>query len=171
MCRMTKGGEMPAAVSIKNVTYTYEGEEKPVLKDLSMDFREGEICAVCGPSGCGKSTVLYLISGLIVALDGLSKLQNLDLDGMHALLAVGDVLAGFADLLSLVVELFVEHPQLLTNRLGFFLEGSNSFAQPFNLALTFEQAVFTFVRCKKSNAGTSQNIAAPGYQCAPRRQL
>jgi len=62
---MTKGGEMPAAVSIKNVTYTYEGEEKPVLKDLSMDFREGEIHAVCGPSGCGKSTVLYLISGLI----------------------------------------------------------------------------------------------------------
>lgn len=35
-----------------------------VVKDLSLETREGEFIALLGPSGCGKSTTLRLIAGL-----------------------------------------------------------------------------------------------------------
>lgn len=47
-----------------------------VVRDLSLETREGEFIALLGPSGCGKSTTLRLIAGLEepssgrIALDG-----------------------------------------------------------------------------------------------------
>lgn len=36
----------------------------PILKDFSLDIREGEFLSVIGPSGCGKSTFLNILAGL-----------------------------------------------------------------------------------------------------------
>jgi sulfate/thiosulfate transport system ATP-binding protein len=41
-----------------------------VLKDVSLDVREGELCALLGPSGSGKTTLLRIIAGLDFADDG-----------------------------------------------------------------------------------------------------
>lgn len=38
---------------------------KPVLKDINLDIKEGEFISILGKSGCGKSTTLQLIAGLI----------------------------------------------------------------------------------------------------------
>jgi multiple sugar transport system ATP-binding protein len=46
------------------VTKTYEGQERPALKDLSLDVVPGEFLVLVGPSGCGKSTALRSIAGL-----------------------------------------------------------------------------------------------------------
>ncbi len=35
-----------------------------VLRDVSMEVRDGEFLAILGPSGCGKSTLLRIIAGL-----------------------------------------------------------------------------------------------------------
>ena len=35
-----------------------------VIKDISLDIKDGEFVVFVGPSGCGKSTLLRLISGL-----------------------------------------------------------------------------------------------------------
>ena len=35
-----------------------------IVKDLSMEIREGERLILLGPSGCGKSTTLRMIAGL-----------------------------------------------------------------------------------------------------------
>lgn len=35
-----------------------------IVKDLSMEIKEGERLILLGPSGCGKSTTLRMISGL-----------------------------------------------------------------------------------------------------------
>ncbi|MEU8899161.1 ABC transporter ATP-binding protein [Nocardia sp. NPDC048505] len=37
----------------------------PVITDLSLDVRPGEILILTGPSGCGKSTVLRALAGLL----------------------------------------------------------------------------------------------------------
>ncbi len=38
--------------------------EWPVLRNLSMDIRQGEFLSVVGPSGAGKTTLLRIIAGL-----------------------------------------------------------------------------------------------------------
>ena len=37
----------------------------PVLDDVSLRVRDGEVLAVIGPSGCGKSTFLGILGGLL----------------------------------------------------------------------------------------------------------
>ena len=41
-----------------------------VLRDVSMEVRDGEFLAILGPSGCGKSTLLRIIAGLETADKG-----------------------------------------------------------------------------------------------------
>jgi hypothetical protein len=50
-------------IALEGVTYTYEGESEPVLRDLSLTVRNGEFVLILGPSGCGKSTLLNLLNG------------------------------------------------------------------------------------------------------------
>lgn len=54
------------AVSLSGVSRTFAGASGPVpvLRDIDLAFRPGEIIAVVGPSGCGKSTLLRLLAGL-----------------------------------------------------------------------------------------------------------
>lgn len=49
------------SVELKNVTFTYPGEERPALQDVSFKLPAGTKTAIVGPSGSGKSTVLQLL--------------------------------------------------------------------------------------------------------------
>ncbi|MGB3464613.1 MAG: ABC transporter ATP-binding protein [Cyclobacteriaceae bacterium] len=51
------------ALSISQLSKTYEGQQNSVLKDISLDVNEGEILALTGESGCGKTTLLRAIAG------------------------------------------------------------------------------------------------------------
>ena len=42
----------------------------PVVEDLSLAVRSGEILVLTGPSGCGKSTVLRALAGLLAPRTG-----------------------------------------------------------------------------------------------------
>ena len=55
---------------------TPNGQDMPVLKDVSFTAADGEFVAIVGPSGCGKTTFLRVLDGLAgadggsIALDG-----------------------------------------------------------------------------------------------------
>lgn len=48
-------------LSIKNLTVSID--EKIILKDFSLDIKDGEIVALMGPNGIGKSTICKVIMG------------------------------------------------------------------------------------------------------------
>jgi len=57
-------------LSLHDVTYKYEGNNKTVLNGINIDFDKDKLYCVMGKSGAGKSTLLSLISGLGVPTDG-----------------------------------------------------------------------------------------------------
>ena len=76
-------------LSLKNVTYQYEGAKKLVLKDVNAEFSSGKIYTIVGKSGSGKSTLLSLIAGLDVCSEGEifykgTSLKELDRDDYRA---------------------------------------------------------------------------------------
>lgn len=61
---------MTSVLSLKNVSYKYEGMKKTVLKNVSAEFNTGKVYTIVGKSGSGKSTLLSLIAGLDVCPNG-----------------------------------------------------------------------------------------------------
>jgi subfamily B ATP-binding cassette protein MsbA len=62
-------------ITFQNVSFSYE-KEAPVLHDVSLEIKEGEILALVGPSGAGKSTIFNLIPRFYDPTGG-----NIQIDG------------------------------------------------------------------------------------------
>jgi len=67
------------AISVKNVSFTYESDT--ILENLSLTIEEGEFVAVIGPSGCGKSTLLRLLAGLMFPDSGFLSVNGAEITG------------------------------------------------------------------------------------------
>ncbi len=52
-------------IRLSGVSFSYQGSEKLILKDINFAVNEGECVLLSGKSGCGKSTLLMLINGII----------------------------------------------------------------------------------------------------------
>ena len=75
-------------VTVGNVTYSYPGERRQTIKNISLEINPNDRILVTGKNDSGKSTLIYLIGGLLsgfeghVAIDGI-PLSNYDYDDLH----------------------------------------------------------------------------------------
>lgn len=53
-----------------------EYEDKPILNDVDLAVKKGEVVVIIGPSGCGKSTLLRCMNGLEKTQSGSIKLRE-----------------------------------------------------------------------------------------------
>jgi len=67
-----------SAISLENVTFTYEGDVV-ALRDLNLTARRGEFVVVLGANGAGKSTLCYLTSGIVPHIYGGRRRGNVRL--------------------------------------------------------------------------------------------
>ncbi|MFD2468345.1 ABC transporter ATP-binding protein [Amycolatopsis silviterrae] len=57
-------------IEFSQVSVTYAGADRPVLKGVDVAIEEGELCLVAGRTGVGKSTFLGAINGLVPHFTG-----------------------------------------------------------------------------------------------------
>src|ERR1700729_2177155 len=59
-------------------------QDVPVVRELNLEVRPGEVVALLGPNGAGKTTTLEAIAGLNRPLAGTVQLSGQDISGTPA---------------------------------------------------------------------------------------
>ena len=67
------------SVSLKNVSFTYLGNNEESVKEFSIDIAPGETIGIIGSTGCGKSTAASLIAGIYDAQQGEVLLDGINI--------------------------------------------------------------------------------------------
>ena len=70
--------QMAGAVNLENVSFGYD-RNNPILHDISLVVRPGEVVAVVGPSGAGKTTLVNLIARFYDVSSGRILIDGIDL--------------------------------------------------------------------------------------------
>ncbi len=71
--------EIEGAIKFENVTFSYPGSEKPVLKNISFEVKPSQTLAIVGTTGSGKTTLTKLISRLYDVDQGRILIDNVDI--------------------------------------------------------------------------------------------
>lgn len=67
------------AISFEQVSFAYPSRRgQPVLRDVDLEVRPGEVVALVGPSGAGKSTVLSLLYRFYDVDAGVVRFEGID---------------------------------------------------------------------------------------------
>jgi energy-coupling factor transport system ATP-binding protein len=76
---------MSSIASWDNVSYLYPRSVAPVIRDLSLDLREGEFLGLIGPTGAGKSTLCLTLNGIVPQFYGGRFFGRLTVAGLDSL--------------------------------------------------------------------------------------
>ena len=69
-------------IRVRNVTFSYPAKEQPVLREISLTIRRGQVVALVGENGSGKSTLAKLLAGLYQPQHGTICWDGVDIAGM-----------------------------------------------------------------------------------------
>ena len=72
-----------AAISARNLSFTYAGAEKPSMENINIEIEKGEFVVLTGPSGCGKTTLCRCLNGLIPNFYSGDFRGDLELEGVN----------------------------------------------------------------------------------------
>lgn len=73
----TSNGEDRSGLAVCGIAKSYSG--RPVLRDVSLTVKKGEVVGLLGPNGAGKTTCFYSITGLIAPDHGRIELDGQDI--------------------------------------------------------------------------------------------
>ncbi len=69
-------------ISVKNVSFSYDSEEKEqrkkVLDNVSLEINKGELVAILGHNGSGKSTLVKTFNGICIPDEGIVNVDGFD---------------------------------------------------------------------------------------------
>lgn len=68
-----------ASLSLHDVRFTYEGQERPALDGISLTVRRGERIALVGHNGAGKSTLIKLLLRFYDPTEGTVRVNGEDI--------------------------------------------------------------------------------------------
>lgn len=71
---------MNKTLALKNLSKKYG--KKTVIRDISLDIKQGEVVGLLGPNGAGKTTCFYMIVGLVTVGSGNIFIDELDITAM-----------------------------------------------------------------------------------------
>ena len=77
-------------ISFENVEFTYDGNDKPTIKNFSANIHPGQKIAIVGPTGAGKTTMVNLLMKFYeinkgdIKIDGIST-KTLSRENIHEL--------------------------------------------------------------------------------------
>jgi len=68
------------SIVFRNVSFEYKFGKQGIiaLKDINLEFKEGNISVILGETGSGKSTLLQLASALLVPSQGFVEIDGID---------------------------------------------------------------------------------------------
>jgi ATP-binding cassette subfamily B protein len=76
-------GQVAGELTLEQVSFSYEAEQ-PVLRNISLRVKPGQVVALVGPSGAGKSTLFSLLLRFNTAQSGHVLLDGRDLADLRA---------------------------------------------------------------------------------------
>lgn len=85
--------EFKESITFDNVSFVYKSNKYPVLKNINLEIKQGEVVAVVGRSGVGKSTLADLIpkfnkvSGGALKIDGVN-INDIDVQSLRNLIGI-----------------------------------------------------------------------------------
>ena len=66
-------------IEFENVSFSYPGTEKKVLRNVSFKVKEGETVVLVGVNGAGKTTLIKLLTRLYDPTEGRIKIDDIDI--------------------------------------------------------------------------------------------
>ena len=72
---------MTNALEVRDVTFTYDGKGAPVIENINLTLKKGELVSLLGVSGGGKTTLFNVIAGLYRPQQGRVLLDGADITG------------------------------------------------------------------------------------------
>jgi lipopolysaccharide export system ATP-binding protein len=72
--------EPDAGLTVMNLRKSYK--KRVVIRDVSLQLRQGEVAALLGPNGSGKTTTFYAIAGLIYPEAGRVRIDGRDVTNL-----------------------------------------------------------------------------------------